>query len=159
LTQTVTSSPTTVTVPSTSTGVTVNTTDVGAAFPPTDVQLKNTSFAPDITSSQAITAAKNWVNYYFHFEVENLPADATVALFSGIISPTKTRAKSTATDVKIWVVVVKELPYYKTGPPPLPPTDTQRIPPLQVSQAQADVIVDATSGEVLYGSIDGKPIP
>ncbi|MDD5082640.1 MAG: hypothetical protein PHU08_04630 [Dehalococcoidales bacterium] len=113
------------------------------------MQLKDTSFVPVITRDQAIAIARifphgsNWAK-------TDLPADATVSLFTGQSIGTPTRSPYYASDLKVWIVVVKN-GFSFAGPVPTDPATTPRL-----YQNVASVIIDATTGEVIYGAIGGR---
>ena len=128
-------------------------TDIGATFPPHEVQIKYASLAPVITRSEAIATAKNWLHDGFNFATDNLPAEATVVLYSGPIEPPNTRPTGVvASDVPAWIVVIKGFPPIGSVGPfdPNNPNFTVQV------TSQANVAIDATTGKILYATISGK---
>jgi len=127
-------------------------TDIGAQFPEDKVQIKYSSFAPKITRSEAIAIARNWLNTGFNVDTENLPVDATVALFSGDVLQTNTRSASVASDLPAWIVVIKQVPFLGSMGPPDPNNPNFTVP----ISTQANVAIDATTGEILFAITSGK---
>ena len=63
-----------------------------------------------ISEDQAVTTAQNWLSTGFNCDAADLPVDATVALFSGNLMQTHTCPSSVVSDVRSWIVVIKQAP-------------------------------------------------
>ena len=128
--------------------------DIGALFDKSRFQLKYVSFSPVLTRDEAISIAKNRLSEGMGWDTDNLPADATVTLFSGQIFKTDAREAGTANDLKAWIVVIKNVPFVGSGgPAPLPDETKFAVP----SSFQYNVVIDATTGDVLNGGITSTP--
>jgi len=115
--------------------------NIGAQFPKDKVQIEYVSFEPVITRSQVISIAKDLLHSEFNLKTDPLPADATVAIFSGEVQQPGTPA---TTNRKVWIVVVL-IPSEHWGP-----TSSPKV------ARQFNVAIDATTREVLYSVMSGN---
>jgi hypothetical protein len=129
----------------------VNSADIGSQYDPHEVQFKYVSFAPAIPRNQAIATAKDWLSVNFIVDTDNLPADSSVALYSGPIVQSDGRLTGeTVKDQPVWTVVIRDVPQIGSGGPP----STRKFK----IATQANVIIDAMTGKMIYGEITGKRI-
>lgn len=129
-------------------------TDIGANFPDNtndEVKIKNASFAPKITRNEAITIARNHLQAGINYDTQNLPAEATVAFFSGHLQQ---KDRPLVNDVPVWIVVIKEVPFKgSAGPFPTPPNNPNFS---FTAISQVSLAIDATTAQVLYGVNSSK---
>jgi hypothetical protein len=129
----------------------VNSTDIGSQYDPNEVQFKYVSFAPAIPRNQAIATAKEWLSVNFVVDTDNLPADSSVALYSGPVRPPNVSPTGeTVKDLPVWVVVIRDVPQIGSGGPP----STRKFK----IATQANVTLDASTGKIIYGHITGKRV-
>ena len=125
--------------------------DIGQRFPSSKVQLEVSSFAPAISSQAAISTARDLLRTHFNIDDSDLPAVATVAVFTGETHDSRRHAS----DVEVWVVVVEQVPFKITGGPAVTEGSTRRI---RKGPTQYNVVIDAHTGEVVHSVMSGKVI-
>jgi hypothetical protein len=130
--------------------------DIGAVFPifsaSHGMQVKYVSFSPVISRSEAIVTARNWLTKGFNIFAENYPVDSTVGLISGDNEVNSTHYESIGTDVKAWIVVIIDLPSMGSVGPPLLLDHPEKINMM----CQANVAINALTGQLIYAGITGK---
>jgi hypothetical protein len=128
--------------------------EIGAKFPPDEVKIQYIGFSPPVTLLEAMAIAKNWLSTGFNIAVDDLPVDATMALYSGPVRPPDARPSGqTVEGVEVWIVVIKELPLIGSVGPP------NQNQPAFGTASQANIAIDATTRRILYGVTSGERVP